>query len=452
MKVASIFLALAAAVFVSLPSVAQTRHGVEDDADEPRSRLSVGGYGEVVYTHNFFSDKYLRYTDAANYANDRGHGRIDLPHVVLWLGYDFGRGWSLGTEIEFEHGGTGSAVEIEEEEGGEYESEVERGGEVVLEQFWLNKAWLNGAVNLKMGHIIVPVGATNMYHMPTEFFTNMRPEGENTIFPCTWHQTGISLWGRVGDWRYEAMLLPGLDSDRFNRQNWVGNAAGSPYEFKIANTLAGAFRVDNFSVEGLRLSLSGYIGNSFKNTLSATDSSRYRDVRGTVAIGSFDFAYSGYNFIVRGNFDYGHLSDSELITKFNMSMRNDSVSPKQSVASDALSAGVELGYDIFGPIERLHSLGQQFYLFGRYEYYDSMFRTEGTIQDTKWCARHRFVVGINYRPIRDIVVKAEYGIGILSEQYNNEPYISVGIAYAGLFNNYFDNHREGRSRRSGREM
>lgn len=424
-----------------LPLASVAQESDTTHVEQRKSRLQIGGYGEVVYTRNFFSDKYLRYTDAANYANDKGHGRFDIPHLVLWLGYDFGKGWSLGTEIEFEHGGTGSAVEIEEEEGGEYESEVERGGEVVLEQFWINKAWLGGALNLKMGHIIVPVGATNMYHMPTEFFTNMRPEGENTIMPCTWHETGVALWGSKGDWRYELQLLPGLDSDRFNRQNWVGNGAGSPYEFKIANTFATAFRLDNTSVKGLRLSLSGYVGNSFKNTLSATDSQRYRDVKGTVAIGSFDFAYNTSNFIVRGNFDYGHLTDSELITKFNMSMRNDSVSPKQSVASDAMAAGVELGYNFFGLSPKLTADNQQLWLFGRYEYYDSMFKTEGTIQDTKWCARQRFVVGVNYRPMRDIVVKAEYGMGILSEQYNNEPYISVGIAYAGLFNNYFKRNR-----------
>ena len=48
------------------------------------------------------------------------------------LGYDFGKGWSMGMEIEFEHGGTESAIEIENEEGGEYEAEIERGGEVAL--------------------------------------------------------------------------------------------------------------------------------------------------------------------------------------------------------------------------------------------------------------------------------------------------------------------------------
>lgn len=402
-------------------------------SSEKTSRLTIGGYGEAVYTRNFFSDKYLRYTDAETYKDDKSHGRFDLPHVVLWLGYDFGRGWSLGTEIEFEHGGTESAVEIEEEEAGEYESEVERGGEVALEQFWINKAWFGGKINLKMGHIIVPVGATNMYHMPTEFFTNYRPEGESTIMPCTWHETGVSLWGKVGKWRYEVMLLPGLDSDRFGRQTWVAGGAGSPYEFKIANSYAGAFRVDNFSVKGLRLSLSGYVGNSFRNTLSVTANEKYKDVKGTVTIGSFDFCYNAHDMIVRGNFDYGHLTDSELITKYNMSMRNDSPSPKQAIGSDAISAGVEAGYNLFGIGNNDKLQSQSLYLFGRYEYYDSMYKTEGTIQDAAWCGRQHVAVGLNYRPIGDIVIKAEYSIRLLDKAFNNEPSFSIGIAYSGLF-------------------
>ena len=63
-----------------------------------------------------------------------------------------------------------------------------------------------------MGHIIVPVGLTNNNHVPTEFFGVYRPEGENTIFPCTWHETGVSFWGRAKDWRYEIMFIAGLDA------------------------------------------------------------------------------------------------------------------------------------------------------------------------------------------------------------------------------------------------
>lgn len=264
----------------------EVKTAVSKEADKP-SRLTVGGYGEAVMTRNFFSDNYLRYISPDKYKNDKSHGRFDLPHVVIYLGYDFGRGWSMGTEIEFEHGGTESAFETEFEEGGEYESEIERGGEVALEQFWLQKSF-SPAFNLRLGHMIVPVGGTNQHHMPTEFFGVYRPEGENTILPCTWHETGISLWGRAGDWRYEVMFLPGLDSDRFGDNGWVSGGAGSPYEFKIANAYAGAFRIDNYSVPGLRLSLSGYAGNSFSNTLSAnrTGADRYKDVKGTVMIGA----------------------------------------------------------------------------------------------------------------------------------------------------------------------
>ena len=99
------------------------------------SRLHVGGYGEAVMTRNFYSQSFNRYKKPENYADDKSHGRFDLPHICLNLGYDFGKGWTLGSEIEFEHGGNGTAVEIEAEEAGEYEAEVEKGGEVNIEQF-----------------------------------------------------------------------------------------------------------------------------------------------------------------------------------------------------------------------------------------------------------------------------------------------------------------------------
>ena len=78
------------------------------------NRLSVGGYGEVALSRNFYSDSGNRYSSASSRKNDPSHGRFDIPHAVIYLGYDFGKGWTLGTEIEFEHGGTGSAIEYEQ--------------------------------------------------------------------------------------------------------------------------------------------------------------------------------------------------------------------------------------------------------------------------------------------------------------------------------------------------
>ena len=88
---------------------------------EEFSRLTVGGYGEAVFSRNYFSDHVSRYSQPELHKDDPSHGRFDIPHAVVYLGYDFGQGWSFGTEIEFEHGGNGLAYEKEDEEGGEWE-------------------------------------------------------------------------------------------------------------------------------------------------------------------------------------------------------------------------------------------------------------------------------------------------------------------------------------------
>ena len=276
------------AVFTKADSVALTKTKAKVSLWD---RLHVGGYGEVAMSRNFYSDNYLRYSEPGRYKGS--HGRFDLPHVVIYLGYDFGKGWSFASEIEFEHGGTESAIEIETEEAGEYENEIERGGEVALEQFYIQKEFFP-QLKLRAGMQVVPVGATNAHHEPNQFFGVYRPEGENTILPCTWHEVSLSLSGRAGKWSYMAMFMPGLDSERFGNQSWIHDGSASPFEFKIANNYAFAGRVDNYSVKGLRLGLSGYVGNSFRNTLYPTDSEKNKGIRGTVSILSFDFKYEGH--------------------------------------------------------------------------------------------------------------------------------------------------------------
>ena len=432
----------------SLSQEMGTRVESQKPRAERRGKFTIGGYGEVTAKHCFYSNNYLRYgKNPEKYAGDH-YGEFDLPHVVINMGYDFGYGWSMGTEIEFEHGGTESAIEIEEEEGGEYEGEIERGGEVALEQFWLQKKFNRYAI-LRAGMQVIPVGGLNAHHESTEYFGVYRNEGEFTIIPSTWHEVALTFMGSSPKgWHYQVMFLPGLDSDRFNRKNWVKPGAGSPYEFKLANVFAAAARVDYTGVKGLRLSLSGYCGNSFRNTLSKSnselDASTYKDVKGTVSIGSFDFAYKDYGLIIRGSATYGHLSDAAAITQYNIAMRKGSVSSKQWVASDALVAGVEIGYDFLSLSNNAKVNRHKLYLFGRYDYYDSMFRYDNKPTDMySWCGRHRAAVGINYFPIKQVGVKAEFSYGILKQGtradgtrgkiYNDEPQIAVGVVYAGFF-------------------
>ena len=416
-------LATASAQTVAADSVMQHANG---------KRLSVGGYGEVAMSRNFYSDHVSRYSLADEHKNDPSHGRFDIPHAVIYLGYDFGKGWTMGTEIEFEHGGVGMAYEKEDEEGGEWEQEVEKGGEVELEQFWIQKSFGRWA-NIKAGHIVVPVGLNNAYHEPLNFFTVYRPEGENTILPSTWHQTGISFWGKTKGWRYELQFLAGLNSDNFTNTGWINKGPGTPTEGEIATKYGTALRIDNYCIKGLRIGLSGYyghaIGNSYPNNKDGAES-KYK---GVVAIGAIDFTYNNYNWIVRGQADYGYLSDAKQLKYFTN--RLNGLSPfhhSAFVSKNAFAYGIEAGYNVFSQIEKLRQDNQKLYLFGRYEHYNPYAsKTKNTSYD--YTNVKRIAVGINYYPVKQIVVKAEYSHRFLKSQYNNEPAINIGVAYEGWF-------------------
>ena len=416
-------LATASAQTVAVDSVMQHVNG---------KRLSVGGYGEVAMSRNFYSDHVSRYSLADEHKDDPSHGRFDIPHAVIYLGYDFGKGWTMGTEIEFEHGGVGMAYEKEDEEGGEWEQEVEKGGEVELEQFWIQKSFGRWA-NIKAGHIVVPVGLNNAYHEPLNFFTVYRPEGENTVLPSTWHQTGISFWGKTKGWRYELQFLAGLNSDNFTNTGWINKGPGTPTEGEIATKYGTALRIDNYCIKGLRIGLSGYyghaIGNSYPNNKDGAES-KYK---GVVAIGAIDFTYNNYNWIVRGQADYGYLSDAKQLKYFTN--RLNGLSPfhhSAFVSKNAFAYGIEAGYNVFSQIEKLRQSNQKMYLFGRYEHYNPYAsKTKNTSYD--YTNVQRMAVGINYYPVKQIVVKAEYSHRFLKSQYNNEPAINIGVAYEGWF-------------------
>jgi len=398
------------------------------------SRLTLGGYGEVVLTRNFYNDSPYIYSRPSVYKDSPGHGRFDVPRAVFYVGYDFGKGWTMQSEIEFEHAGTGAALEREYEEAGEFEQEIESGGEVELEQFWIQKSFMP-ELNVRMGHIIVPVGSLNNSHEPLNFFTVYRPEGEDTIFPSTWHDTGISVWGQSGAWKYEALVVAGLDGFMFNTDNFIKNGAGSPYEFKVANTLGFAARIDNTSIENLRLSLSGYVGNTMHNTYPNDlhgEGLTYDKTRGTLGIAAFDFVYDTERLTVRGNADYAMLGDCAAISKAKaVRAANDSPYSSTPVGKAAYAFGVEAGYDIL-PWFNVSDKEQKLYVFGRGEAYNPYIPADGQ-QAATYTKKLRVAAGLNWFPVPQIALKCEYSHRFLDSQYNPEPSVSIGVAYMGFF-------------------
>ena len=428
-----------AVITLTLSIVSLGTYGQTNNSDTSRvaklekalSRFHIGGYGEVALSRNFYSDNVSRYSLADEHKNDPSHGRFDIPHAVVYLGYDFGKGWSLSTEIEFEHGGTGAAYEKEDEEGGEWESETEKGGEVELEQFWIQKSFAEYA-NIRAGHLVVPVGLNNAHHEPLNFFTVYRPEGENTILPSTWHQTGIDFWGRAGDWRYEVQFLAGLNADNFTTTGWIHKGPVSPLEFEIATKYGTSLRIDNYSVPGLRLGLSGYYGHSIGNSYPRNKNGVDSEYKGAVAVGSTDFTYNAHNWIVRGQADYGYLGDAEQLNYiYNRINKKSPYHHSSSVSQNAYAYGIEAGYDVFSQIQKLRADGQKLYVFGRYEQYNAC--ASSNMKKYDYNNVKRMAVGINYHPVKEVVVKVDYSHRFLKSQYNNEPSLNLGIAYQGWF-------------------
>jgi hypothetical protein len=102
---------------------------------------------------------------------------------------------------------------------------------------------------------------------------------------------------------------------------------------------------------------------------------------------------------------------------------------KTPVGQSAVTYGAEAGYDILGLSDRIQD---RLFVFGRYEYYDPYVPASDQ-QDYTFTDVHRIAAGINWLPIPQIAVKAEFSERFRPERYNNEPSVSIGIAYMGFF-------------------
>lgn len=395
----------------------------QEEAYDSFKKFRFGGYGEMAAS-------YMDYGQNRITPSKENRGTISIPRFVLAFDYKFSPTWILGTEIEFEYGGTGAAREIEwYEENGEYETEIEKGGEVALEQFHITKL-IHPAFNIRAGHMIVPVGLTNSHHEPLNFFGVYRPEGETTILPSTWHETGIEFFGKFFDFDYELQIVSGLDPQNFRRENWVGKGRQGAFEVGTFTSPAFVARLNYSGVKGLRVGASFYYNQTAKNS---TKPSRNADHTFPVTIVTADAQYKSpnNNFIARANMVYGNLGGSAALSKINKGSTKVTGYPTTPVAKNAVSYAGEAGYNIgnlFG------EKAPRIYPFLRYEYYNPMEKTEGSVLADKRFQTSMWTAGLNYYPLPNLVIKADYSnrkIG--GGKYNSENMASVGIAYIGWF-------------------
>ena len=426
-------LLLALCVASACPAYGQwNRDSTEMDSYD---RYRVGGYGEVVAQFKNYGINRFNGTSTGN--SDFKRNTISIPRFVLAGDYKFSRHWGLGVEIEFESGGTGTAYEIENTENGEYETEVEKGGEVALEQFHLSYR-LNNAFVVRVGHQIVPVGLNNAHHEPINFFGTVRPEGETSIVPNTWHETGLAVLGQFGrrwaSFDYEAMVVAGLNANGFDRNTWVAGGKQGLFETDNFTSPAYVARVNYKGIPGLRLGASFYY---LRNAASNSDKPHTYSFRVPVRLWSVDAQYQHRFFVVRGNLMGGHVGHSDQLTAKNNRLSSSSpYSRLAPIAKRAVSYGAEAGLRLRNMVvsDKMPDLIP----FVRYEYYNAqesvvvssynLKNADPRLKTSMW------VAGFNYRPLPNLVVKADYTKRRIGDgNYKSENEFALGVAFTGWF-------------------
>ena len=244
-------------VLVGSSLAAQTAPGKDSISyNSGLKNLTLNGYGAFNY-YNFDWQ-----TDSTK------RNAIDNERFILELGYAWTSKIRLNTEIEFEHGGTGATVEFDKfEEFGEFEYEIDKGGEVLLEQMNLELT-LNKNLSLKVGRLKVPFSLAYQREEPTDYPTATYSEMESIILPDNWTENGIMLDGVIGQhriWEYHAGIVNGLDGSAFNSANWIKRGNQKRFEMVNAENFAFCGRLDFKPEENFTVGVSAYAGNTTDN-------------------------------------------------------------------------------------------------------------------------------------------------------------------------------------------
>lgn len=376
------------------------------------SNFTLSGYGVVNYYN------YTKFDTDPNMKD-----KFDAERLNLYLGYNFNDWISFKSEIEFEHGGTGSTVELDtQEEFGEYEQEIEAGGEVKIEQIHINFA-IRPYFNIRAGRMKIHFGLAQDLDRPISYFTTHRQEMENEILPLGWYENGIQFHGTfLKRWKYEFSVTNGLDASGFSSRGWIKEGYQTRFEMANGNSLAFTGRLDykfgknKYTYVGASAYINDAAANRPKNDMK--ESAYVMIFEGHV---TYDEDYLRFNSVVL----WGNLENSNIVTSKNASLSNNLGVKRTPVGKNAFGFSFEGGYEVLHFFNQ--TTKQKVYPFVRYDYYDTMNQVEGTVVKKPRWERSAIMGGFNWFVHPQIVLKAHYQNRRLgSENFNPTTLVYTG--------------------------
>ncbi len=271
-------------------------------------------------------------------------------------------------EVEYEHGGVGSAVEFDNfEEFGEFETEVEKGGEVVVSEAFLLKK-LSPKTELYIGKSPVGITLNNAMNSPLMYSSNEASQLESRIVPQEWNEMGLQTKTRLGDWSIYAGIVSGLNSEFFRKYNWVGGGYQKQFENINADQLAYTAGLEwGDVIWGRGISVHYYEGDTQKNRYKLDKLTVPATVRIYTAMAQWKF-FDRVGIItehIRGT-----LQNSESVALANATL-SGVAKPKSFAAlgSQAALQMYQLNLDVTDTLN----------IFSQYEHVNTFMQVEGTI-------------------------------------------------------------------------
>lgn len=339
--------------------------------------LSIGGYGELLMGQTVFD----------------GDDTVDTQRVVLYFGYKFTDRIIFNSEIEFEHASTGENVQGDQ-------------GEVSVE-FALLDFLLVQELNLRGGLLLAPFGIINEVHEPTTFFGVFRPLTERFVIPTTWRENGIGAFGdfdlgRAGNLSYKAYVMNSFNARGFTASSNRGIRTNGTES--LFNNVAFVGRAEYNPLPYLTVAGSVFLGNTGQNAKVDDPASQFngQKVKGFFQMyeGDIQFQYAGFEGRALGVVT--RLDDAALINALNGFVGNESVGNQQ------WGYYVEGGYNVLSLTDFTTQYFQYLAPFVRWDAFDTQAHVPSGFERNPANNRKDLTIGINYKPIPQVVVKAEY--------------------------------------------
>lgn len=354
----------------------QSYNGLGDAASKvyySKNPLSIGGYGEMFYANPEGSNDYA-----------------DVYRFITYFGYRFSDSVILNAEIEFEHG-----------------ANADDGGEVVLEFMYLDFL-MKKEINLRLGHVLVPMGLVNLKHEPTLFNTVQRPDVEKALIPSTWHENGVLAYGRFDTLglEYTTGIINGLNMNSEKTATadggWIrsgrqGSSKNAPFEPAFVG------RLDYTGMNGLLLGASVYYGDGSNVKDNGDDISGLKTTM----------------FDIHASYDNGPFSAYGVYTQTKL----DGAEKLSSEAAEKASGYyANIAYDLSG----LVGIDYKLPVFAQYQNYNPLEKTVDGLNEDKY-ETEVTTIGMNFFPVDQAVIKVDYAM----KEVNNidDNIFSLGIGF-----------------------